>query len=195
MDIPPSAYPAIGAITAAIIAGGISFVVTVLSKEQKTSEFRQAWIDALREELSEFVSTVDTISSFLRLKTSRGHQPEELVAYLEERHDDVSQMGVMYHRIRLRLNPKEHINIVVKLKELLSVMSSHEKALDATHVDKLIDEVVTEGQALLKSEWKRVKRGEMTFVITKYVSLALLFLAICFAIAASRGYVIITFRV
>ena len=42
MDIPASAYPAIGAVTAAIIAGGISFVVTVLAKEQKISEFRQA---------------------------------------------------------------------------------------------------------------------------------------------------------
>lgn len=194
MDIPQSAYPAIGAITAAIIAGGISFVVTVLAKEQKTSEFRQAWIDALREELSQFVSTVDTLTSYFRIKASRGQSPEQLVAYLEQRHDDVSQMGTMYHRIRLRLNPKEHRIIIGKLKELLAVMASHEKALDPIYVDGLVEEVVTEGQALLKSEWKRVKRGELTFVITKYVSLALLILGICTAIAVSRGYVLIAFH-
>lgn|SRR6266446_644807 len=59
MNIPSSAYPAIGAVMAAIIAAGISFLVTVLAKEQKTSEFRQAWIDALRKDLSEFIATVD----------------------------------------------------------------------------------------------------------------------------------------
>lgn len=32
MNIPVSAYPAIGAVVAAIIAGDISFIVTVLGK-------------------------------------------------------------------------------------------------------------------------------------------------------------------
>ena len=45
MDIPSPAYVAIGAIFAAIIAGGISFIIAVISKDQKTSEFRQEWIN------------------------------------------------------------------------------------------------------------------------------------------------------
>ena len=43
---------AIGAIAAALIAGLISLLGLIISKEQKTSEFRQAWIDGLRSELS-----------------------------------------------------------------------------------------------------------------------------------------------
>jgi len=194
MDIPPSAYPAIGAVTAAIIAGGISFVVTVLTKEQKTSEFRQAWIDALRSDLSDFISTVNTFSSFLRLKTSRGQPPEDLVAFLEQRSADVHRMGVSYNRILLRLNPKEHTKLTAQLKELLSVMSSHEKVLDEKHVDRLTDEVVAEAQRILKGEWRRVKRGETIFQVTKYVSLALFILAVAFLIAVSRGHFVIMLR-
>ena len=38
---------AIGAIAAALIAGLISLLGLIISKEQKVSDFRQAWIDAL----------------------------------------------------------------------------------------------------------------------------------------------------
>lgn len=193
MDVPPSAYPAIGAVTAAIIAGGISFVVTVLAKEQKTSEFRQAWIDALRNDVSDFISTVGTLSSFLRLK--RGQPPADLLAFLEQRSDDVHRMGVSYNRILLRLNPREHTKLTTRLKDLLSVMSSYEKALDEKHVDQLTDEVVAEAQRILKAEWRRVKRGEIVFRATKYISLALVILAVAFAVAVAGGYLVITWRV
>lgn len=46
--IPPVA---IGAIGAALIAATVSLLGLIISKEQKTSEFRQAWIDALRSDL------------------------------------------------------------------------------------------------------------------------------------------------
>ncbi len=52
--------------------------------------------------------------------------------------------------------------------------------------------VIAEGQVVLKSEWRRVKRGELTFVITKYVSLTLFVLAVCFAVLVGRGYLVIT---
>jgi hypothetical protein len=194
MDIPSSAYPAIGAITAAVVAGGISFIVTMLAKEQKTSEFRQAWIDGLRDDLSDFISTVDTLCSYLRLKGSRGHSPAELLAFLEERSPDIHRMGVSYNRILLRLNPREHKRLGTLLKELLAVMSSSEKALDEKHVDQVTQAVVGEAQSILKAEWRRVKRGEPVFRTTKYACLALFLLALAFAVAVGRGYVVIAWR-
>jgi hypothetical protein len=53
MDIPPLA---LGVIIAAVITGFISFAGLILAKEQKTSEFRQSWIDSLREEMSEYLA-------------------------------------------------------------------------------------------------------------------------------------------
>lgn len=41
----------VGAVGAAMIAAFVSFLGLIIGKEQKTSEFRQAWIDALRSEL------------------------------------------------------------------------------------------------------------------------------------------------
>lgn len=195
MNIPTSAYPAIGVVVAAIIAGGISFLVTVLSKDQKVSEFRQAWIDALRDDLSEVVATVDALTSLYRLKIIDGHSHERLLAFWEERSDDLHRIGTSYHRLILRLNPKEHQKIIGKLERLMSVMLSYQKVLDEPGVDALIKGLVAEGQVVLKAEWKRVKRGEPAFAITKYLSLALFLLALCVAIAVVLGYFVITFRV
>lgn len=52
---------AIGAIAAALIAGLVSLLGLIISKEQKTSEFRQAWIDALRKELSAVIAHTNAI--------------------------------------------------------------------------------------------------------------------------------------
>jgi hypothetical protein len=46
MEISPVA---IGAISAAIITGLLSLVGLIISKENKTSEFRQQWIDSFRK--------------------------------------------------------------------------------------------------------------------------------------------------
>lgn len=70
-------------------------------------------------------------------------------------------------------------------------MSSYQKVLDETGVNELIKGVIAEGQVVLKPEWRRVKRGELTFVITKYVSLTLFVLAVCFAVLVGRGYLVI----
>jgi hypothetical protein len=195
MEIPASAYPAIGAIAAAIIAGAISFVVTVLSKEQKTSEFRQTWIDALRNDLSEFISAIDSLTSFLRIKAGFRATSAEVSNFLHEKYPEVQRMGVSYYRIILRLNPDEHTTLITMLRELLNVMSSHAQATDEFYVESLSKALVGESQRVLKSEWKRVKRGELIFVVTKYASLALLAAAVALAIVIGRGHLVVQFHV
>ena len=191
MEIPPQAYPAIGAITAAIVAGAISFVSTVLSKEQKTSEFRQAWIDSLREELSEFLSHTNTIASFLQLKRNRGGNIDQLLNYLEERDDDVRQVEMMYTRIRLRLNPMEHQTLLDRLGKVHSLLKSSE-IFQADRVNQLSEALTDESQRVLKSQWKRVKRGEFAFMVTKYASLLLLLIALAAAaVFYVKGYITI----
>nr|WP_315485641.1 hypothetical protein [uncultured Undibacterium sp.] len=56
MGISPSISPAVGAITAALIGGTISITSMMSSKDQKTTEFRQKWIDMLRNKISDFVA-------------------------------------------------------------------------------------------------------------------------------------------
>jgi len=49
---------AIGPIIAAIIGAVVALVSLIISKESKLSEFRQAWIDSLRQEIADFLSNI-----------------------------------------------------------------------------------------------------------------------------------------
>ncbi|QNH17625.1 hypothetical protein HEP74_02780 [Xanthomonas sp. SS] len=48
-----------------IIAGGFGLMTLHINKRNKVSEFRQAWIDAMREELSLFCGAARTLGSLL----------------------------------------------------------------------------------------------------------------------------------
>lgn len=54
--IPAQAVIAIATVVATLITGVIAIVNLTLSKEQKVSDFRQSWIDGLRDDLSKFLS-------------------------------------------------------------------------------------------------------------------------------------------
>lgn len=54
----PKLYMAIGPIIAAIIGAVVALVSLIISKESKLSEFRQAWIDSLRQEIADFLSNI-----------------------------------------------------------------------------------------------------------------------------------------
>ncbi len=62
-QLPAQAFIAAGAILAAVIAGAFSFLSLVMSKEQKVSEFRQDWINSLREDICKFVSAIVHLSA------------------------------------------------------------------------------------------------------------------------------------
>jgi len=59
---------AIGAVVAALIAGIVSLLGLIISKEQKTSEFRQAWIDALRCDLTAFLTQINAIHDATKVR-------------------------------------------------------------------------------------------------------------------------------
>ena len=68
---------AVATIAAALVAGLVSFIVTVLSKEQKTSEFRQAWIDALRSDIADFVAKNALFMAAIRIQGQRANADED----------------------------------------------------------------------------------------------------------------------
>ena len=80
---------ALGAITAALITGFLSLLGLIISKEQKTSEFRQQWIDALRQELAEFLGYAEitaTLRSMLELdKFEPGKEKAKIAEGLSKR--------------------------------------------------------------------------------------------------------------
>ena len=90
-----------GTVIGASIAAVIAFLGLVVSKEQKTSEFRQAWIDALRNDLAIYLSR---INSAYDAAVAGFESTAELWKNVRE---DVVSMTDASTRIRLRLNHKE----------------------------------------------------------------------------------------
>ena len=155
-------WPLSGPVIAALIAGFISFVVTVLAKDQKTSEFRQAWIDGLRSDVSELAGHAFAMASVLRIKHELG---EETTQYVLNRHDDFAKMEGLITKIHLRLNPKEHKDIIALLKKF-----SDDAGGSAYDHDKEVSEIVSAIHNELGKEWGRVKRGEPSFRMLKWIS-------------------------
>jgi hypothetical protein len=133
-------------------------------KEQKVSEFRQAWIDDLRKCLVAYLVNINAISDALRLQKA-GPQIDNSTLITSYK-----SLNEASHGIILRINAEE-----AAAKPLLKSMSDFE-ALAKTNVNLNPDQIraielrfIDASRNLLKFEWKRVKRGESTFIWTNQV--------------------------
>jgi len=172
MIISSTVLAAIGAATAAILTGIFSFVNLVISKEQKTTEFRQQWINELRDELTEFTSSAQTFLSFLihiNDKSKGDDFSSKSSEFYTENVELISNITKHYDSIRLRVNPKKDKVFLEKLDALNDLAASKTIPKSVEDVNKVTQELIDVSQDLLKNEWIRVKRGELSFFLTKWL--------------------------
>lgn len=157
----PSA--AIGAIVAACIAAAVSLLGLIISKEQKTSEFRQAWIDALRAEFVTYLTNVNSISDMVQHPDNSGGRKLEILSPL------FSALNSASFNISLRLNRDEvgAKAVFAAMKEFEELFSSGD-IIESRQIRPIEQKFLKSSQDLLRSEWKRVKSGEITFRVAKY---------------------------
>ena len=184
-DLPVQSITAITTLAAALIAAVMSFVNLTLNKEQKISEFRQAWIDALREDLSVFFACSRAFARATEEKHRLGDEYEEKANFKIEKQKISEiryQVAEVYSRIILRLNPDEPEH-----EELLRLMKraivEQNQALatkeDSTKTMQAIQIATDYARPLIKKEWLRVKEGELPFRIARnWVAPIIFFLAI-----------------
>lgn len=164
--------PVVGPVVAALIAGAVAFLASVLSKELKTSEFRQAWIDALRGDIAEAVSLHLLLQDILATEIREKRSLDAIKTALRDKQDDYGRMEAAIARTRLRLNPTEHETLIGLIRQLGTPVASLKDG-KTTESDHLGERVLEETQKVLKGEWARVKRGERIFVVTKWAALVL----------------------
>jgi len=182
MDLSPPFIAAFATLFAAGIAATVSLVVSVLAKEQKTSEFRQEWIDGLRTDVAEWLGEV---AMLYRLTTTL--TPGDTAGNKEAitlRFENLVKVRTLSVRIELRLNPDEHTQMLKALRDLRDTAPSAESSV----LNPRIAAVSKECKAILKTEWERVKMGEPAFVQTKLyatrlIKAALIALGILIALA------------
>ena len=150
-------------ITAAAIGGAIALVGLVANKENKTSEFRQQWIDVLRNDIAALVGTLYVIQG--------GAKDSSKAA------ETVNSLNCRIHLRFKYADPKSY----AFQKALSRAMS-----LDTLHSTPdsfkgTVDTLVNEAQMLLREEWLIVKRGERVY---RWFIRALVALLIVFTVGA-----------
>ncbi len=165
--------PDVGLIIA-IVAAGFSLFGLTVSKEQKISEFRQIWIDSLREEIARIIAHANAIHG--HAYTSNGKFTFEIAR------DDFVGINEATALVRMRLNPDEELSqslakSILRLEEALSPF----KSPDFSHLNTIEKEIVARANSVLKAEWKRVKKGELAYRLTRWFSIAV----VCVGVAAA----------
>jgi hypothetical protein len=173
VELPSTVYIGLGAVVAAIITAIISFINLVASKDQKTSEFRQQWINDLRSDISEYLSSVNIVSCeahlYQQLQGEDGITGELLKEFAEKVSSPMSKAFEVYHSVQLRLNTKDDKTLLEAFENMNELFDNAiEKMNDIKKVEAITESIISQSQLLLKQEWKRVKRGEISYYLTKY---------------------------
>lgn len=157
-------------IIAALIAAVVALVTLIIAKESKTSEFRQAWIDALRSEIGEAISSASAL--FILLDAGKQHDPESLFVELWSR----TTATIASIDLRLNLNESDHQQLSTLLRRAEQMLRDADDGNSSSREDReeLQDSVVAISRTILKREWQRVKAGESAFLALKWISAAFL---------------------
>ena len=186
-DLPAQSIIALATLVAALIGGAVSFVSLTLTKELKTSEFRQAWIDGLRNELAAFFGAARAFARAVEVTHVFGPDYREKVVLLftDEKVSDLRyQAAETFSKIKLRLNPDEaeHIELLRLLRRAIDEQNDMlARKSDAAATLKAIETANEYARPVLKKEWQRVKEGELPFRIARnWVAPAIVVISISF---------------
>jgi hypothetical protein len=177
-----------GAVIVAFVAGLFSFLGLIIAKENKVSEFRQSWIDALRADLARFSAAV----SLLAQAQVRWEQDDpqtgwqELLKVIQPQLDAALSAQTS---ILLRLNPydldaghKPLVDAVKRIRTLLNE-SKYDEAKAAAYDLHVV------AAPVLKHEWERVKSGERFYQAAKWGACAIVVGSLIALLAYSLGSV------
>lgn len=175
---------AIGAVGAAVIGALITLVGLIISKESKVSEFRQAWIDSLRIELSTYLANVTAVAD------ARGIILNDTTERFERLQPYYDKLNSSYYMIAFRLNPQEETSKKIKkiMVELSIIINSTSK-IDLEKFEDCRIKLINLSNELLKKEWKVVKQGERVFKATR-IAIAFMLASLMvatLALAFARG--------
>ncbi len=162
---------AAGYVGAAVIAATATFLGVVVGKEQKTTGFRQDWINAQREDLA--------------LMLACALNARALCA--EKRGEAMTRFDEAHGRVKLRENPEkqEWKYVLEELERLRSSAFVDQWQIDLTQYQTRIVEL---SQRLLKAEWTRVRAGETWFRAAKCL-LPPTVLVVGLALAYGKGFI------
>jgi len=169
-ELPVQSIAAIATLVAGLITAAVAFVNMTLTKELKTSEFRQAWIDGLREDLSRFLGAARAFARAVEEKNFLGAESKDRTLSDAKIGELRYQAAETLSKIRLRLNPNEPehqelLRLLQRAVEEQNAMIQRKSTLELTLA--AIEIANDYARPVLKVEWERVKQGELAFRIAR----------------------------
>lgn len=117
---------------------------TIQARATSISNNRQGWINALRDEVTSFLTSADIALEVREMRLSEEREVRQ--------HELVRSMTSNIFKVRLLINPTEGDS--TNLVEMMRDIERH--GLTSERRETL----VTQCQTILKTEWERVKSGE-----------------------------------
>ena len=160
-----------------LVGASVSFVGIILSKEQRVSEFRLSWLEALREDIACLIARALAIHEKNRNAVGYLASDSPLGMKLSEDFLEINKVSV---RIRLRLNPNKEAQkaVILLLDESEKLFAMDIEKNPFGQIDDLTTRITSASQKLLRSVWDEVKRGEPAFQMAKWTALGIALLAL-----------------
>ena len=125
------------------------------SHDDRISRMRQAWIDALRADLSEFAWLCWEVNTLFQTAKQRSKSENSPMDWPGKHSSLVHSVEKSRTLIRLRLNPDEEENI-----SILNAVESLRSTDNPETLPDRYEHFIRVAQAVLKREWKKVKSAE-----------------------------------
>lgn len=173
------------ALTTIFISLVVSLISLVITKENKTSEFRASWINDLRAEISTYLSLIHEFKTAWFLFTERKETDYNL--FFTENLEKMKDIRKYREIIVFRLNDNDDAKLIKSIKEINYILEDPKKIDNDKLYEKEHNYIVKETKILLKGEWEKVKLGEKFF--SKMKKIFLIFSPISFLIIVGIGFV------
>ncbi|WP_413692767.1 hypothetical protein [Psychromonas sp. KJ10-2] len=153
-------------ITVALLASFVSFMGLLISKELKVSEFRQAWIDKLRDHVSEVISKSSLLLQSWISITHTQMRPGLEAEFFEKNADLLREICFSVSKAKLSLNPDKDKRMITSLENINSIIKEPSKLGE---LSEAVIELEMVSHKTFKVEWDRVKVGEPFYRISKWL--------------------------
>lgn len=162
-------------ILAAFISSAAAILGLIISKESKISEFRQKWIDDLRNELADVIAQAAALGTIpYRTYDSNDSKSSEIIRIL-------IPLNVANAKVKMRLNKNEPASMkLIDSIDLLEAKINKNNTTDWDEIKTIGSEILKYSNIILKLEWERVKRGEDTFVCVKNLAFSIFVLILIY---------------
>ncbi|WP_339443022.1 hypothetical protein [Pseudomonas hunanensis] len=148
----------------ALFTGFVAICVAFMARELKVSEFRQAWINGLRDEISEFTAKAH---EWMELYLDTNPDPDQ--KHKEEMLKELNTLKYdsfrAYRKIQMRFKPTDEAanKLLASLQDLLDPSKAWVDPEDRSGKTRygtwrdLADATILQARHLLKEEWETTK--------------------------------------